>query len=133
MNGNMRDSTEPAGHGRGSSAPIFDLDSLDVPAGEIVINGRTVEVRHPDGHTFNLVRLLESGDESLPISDVYDVAHRLLPSLTRDEVDRLTARQVGRVLGIALGRPGGAAEKFASGENSPPDAAGADTGAGASS
>ena len=80
---------------------VVDLDAMDREAGRIRVFGREVVVEHADAHVYRALPTLDAmRDADIPA--VYALAARVTPSLTAEEVDRLTGPQVGAILAIAV-------------------------------
>lgn len=84
---------------------VFDLDSLVTKQSlpKIRIGGKEVEVHPLNGAS--LIRLAQLDDDAVKGTDhiriMYSVAEQLLPSLTQDEVLKMTPEQVAQVCNIA--------------------------------
>lgn len=80
--------------------PVQNLDLLSTAAGRVMLKGQERDVLQIDGAGYlALYQLEEAGNTD--IRPLYDVAARMVPSLSEAEVLSLTAVQVGAVLAIA--------------------------------
>lgn len=80
--------------------PVQNLDLLSTVAGRVVLLGQERDVLQIDGDGYRALYVLEE-DGNTDIRPLYAVAGRMVPSLSPEELGRLTAVQVGAVLAIA--------------------------------
>lgn len=94
---------------------IIDLDALAAPAGQIVLHGTTHDVLPFDGASYHLLAQLqrdhaEKGDQANSDDHIKyleiacKLAHRVVPTLSAEQVARLNDKQLSAVLQIGAGQ-----------------------------
>lgn len=95
--------------------PIVDLDALAVPSGKVTLHGTAHDVLPFDGASYHLLAQLqraqaEKGDEAAPDDHLQflelacRLAHRIVPTLTAEQVARLNDKQLAAILQIGAGQ-----------------------------
>ena len=77
-----------------------NLDLLDDVVGRVTLFGKDHDVLALDGAAYRMLYDLEANKRG-DVRPLFDIAARIVPSLTADEVGRLTAMRVGAILAIA--------------------------------
>lgn len=81
--------------------PAVNLDAVDEIAGTATLHGRELAVHHLDGFGYRTLTAWEKDPASIEPMQLWDVAARVLPELTRDEVEQLSPAKLGVVFTIA--------------------------------
>lgn len=81
-----------------SKNAVKNLDLYAAPAGRVQLFGKEHDVLQMDGFGYRTVREYQADEQS---DVLWPLAARLIPTLTPDEVDKLTAVQVGAILAVA--------------------------------
>lgn len=85
----------------GAAPTRVDLDAIDEVAGEITLFGREVAVHPLDGYGYRTIIAWEKDAASVDPLQLWEVAARVVPDLSRDEIDRLTPAKLGVLFTIA--------------------------------
>lgn len=84
--------------------PTVNLDTLLAPvAGVVRLFGRAHDVQQLDGAGYHTLYVVETGAHQ-DLRPLYAIVERHVPSLTSEELERLTPEVVGAILAIASGR-----------------------------
>jgi hypothetical protein len=98
-----------------SSISIIDLDSLVAPIGKVMLDGHEHKVLPFDGASYHLLSQLQRAQGSNPAEQTTEdslkfleiackLAHRIVPSLTDEQVSRLNDRQLAAILQLGAGQ-----------------------------
>jgi hypothetical protein len=92
---------------------IIDLDALLAPVGRVMIGGREHNVLPFDGASYHLLGQLQRAqsdganttEDSLRFLEIAcKLAHRIVPTLTEDQVSRLNDKQLAVILQLGAGQ-----------------------------
>lgn len=98
------------------SLRILDLDSLSAPAGRVVLHGEEHDVLPFDGASFHLMAQLQKEQERLSkaeatpsdhlefLSLACKLAHRIVPTLSGEQVAKLSDKQLAAILQLGAGQ-----------------------------
>lgn len=83
-----------------NNAPL-NLDELVNPVGSVVLKDVTYDVMPLDGFAYHAVQRLMKEGGSGDLTQMYDIAARVLPGCPREVIDTMTAVQVGKLVQLA--------------------------------